>query len=181
MRSPLKNGNVITPFEPAQVAEILSSNSFTLIEKSLRVRSIAPAQFIVHNNGSQSPVDEQNAATAPCRSIIGLSALANNVPDVPRLIVIRPVLTLPVPIAAIILSPPPLATGIPTGRPNIEAAFACNCPIGASAATKDGTTLARSLSGSTAASIPLCHVRRRMSSMPVPEASPHSIARSPVK
>lgn len=65
---------------------------------------------MVQISGNQPPLDEQKVATEDCGLIRGSSANAYKVPEVPRLMVIAPGLILPVPIAPIMLSPPPLAT-----------------------------------------------------------------------
>ena len=50
-------------------------------------------------------------------------------PEVPRLIVTDPSRTLPVPIAPIMLSPPPIDTGSPAGSPNSSAILSLSRPI----------------------------------------------------
>ncbi|MNC68933.1 hypothetical protein D3C75_1195770 [compost metagenome] len=65
---------------------------------------------MVQINGSQPPLEEQNVATAASALTFGCSAKAYTVPDEPRLMVIAPGLMLPVPMAPIMLSPPPLDT-----------------------------------------------------------------------
>ena len=90
-----------------------------------------------------------------------------------------PEATLPVPIAAIMLSPPPAETRTPCGRPS-SSAMAAEMGKLASASTSGGRQAARSRCASVAASNSGDHWRVRTSSQPVPEASPYSIQRSPV-
>jgi hypothetical protein len=87
--------------------------------------------------------------------------------------------TLPVPIAAIMLSPPPAATRTSRGRPSASAMAAAMGKL-ASASTSGGRHCARSRSRSIAASNCGDQRRVRTSSQPVPDASPCSIQYSPV-
>src|SRR5690606_8978621 len=103
--------------EPAPIAPIVWSNVSLVTSSGSFISSVAYVQFMVHSNGSQPPVELQKAAMLPAGSTTGVSEKANRVPDVPRLIVSLPRDTLPVPTAAIMLSPPPGATRMPAGRP----------------------------------------------------------------
>lgn len=179
MRSPLKNGSITRPSAPGFVPSSTVSPSRVEKPNILATFSVATVQFIVQISGSQPPVDEQNAAQPAFSSTTGKSAHANSVPDVPRLIVSTPGATLPVPMAAIMLSPPPAATITPCGRPSSSAIFDA-MPKLASASTNGGRKSARFVSLSVAASISRDHVRVRTSSQPVPDASPYSIQRWPV-
>ena len=95
--------------------------------------------------------------------------------------VTTPGVTLPVPMAPIMLSPPPIATGIPAGNPISCAACADSVPIGPLSNRTSGRHSRRSLSGSIARSIFSDQSRVRMSRNPVPDASPASMQRSPVR
>jgi hypothetical protein len=135
---------------------------------------------MVQISGSQPPVDEQNAAHAPSSSTIGRSAYANKVPEVPRLIASRPSATQPVPIAAIMLSPPPTATFTCSDRPSC-AAVAGAMSNSASGSAMGGRHTPRLRSRSVARSSSFDHCRVRTSSQPVPEASPYSQKYCPVR
>ena len=100
-------------------------------------------------------------------------------PEVPRLIASLPSSTQPVPMAAIMLSPPPTATFAVAGTPKCFATLG-SMSNSASGAAIGGRHAARSRSASVARSRSLDHVRERTSSQPVPEASPHSQKRCPV-
>jgi hypothetical protein len=156
-----------------------ASPSRALKPKVFATASVATVQFIVQINGSQPPLDEQNAAQPPASSTTGCMACANSVPEVPRLMLSTPAATLPVPMAAIMLSPPPAETHTFRGRPNSPAMSGERGKL-ASGPTSGGRHADRSRYASVAASSGLDHWRVRTSSQPVPEASPYSIQRSPV-
>ena len=128
-RSPLKNGRSIRPSEPTGADSAASSNSFTPCSIIVLIVSDATVQFIVHRRGSHVSWDEQNDASLFSLSWKGCEAEAKSVPDVPRLMVTRPSETAPVPIALIILSPPPEATAVLSGSPSSSAAFTVRCPM----------------------------------------------------
>ncbi|MNV20990.1 hypothetical protein D3C71_1119140 [compost metagenome] len=94
-------------------------------------------------------------------------------PDVPRLIARRPWTTQPVPMAAIMLSPPPTATFTVAGKPSAVAVVG-SMSNSASGLARGGRQSARSRSGSVARSRSRDQVRLRTSSQPVPDASPYS-------
>ncbi len=77
---------------------------------SSRMVLVALVRFMVQISGNQPPDDEQNVATDGCALTLPASAKAYTVPDEPRLMVIEPGAMLPVPMAPIMLSPPPLET-----------------------------------------------------------------------
>ncbi len=147
--------------------------------KARATASVATVQFIVQISGNQPPLEEQKAAQPAASSTTGWAAQVNSVPEVPRLMLSTPAATLPVPMAAIMLSPPPAAMRTPRGRPSLSATTRAMGKL-AFALTSCGRHSARSRSGSVAASIAADQSRVRTSSQPVPEASPHSIQRSPV-
>ena len=103
---------------------------------------------------------------------------ANIVPLVPKLIVRLPSSTQPVPIAAIILSPPPVATRVSLLKPNRSAISSFTHPI------IPGLTIFGSLSISDGEIIlhsSIFHVPSLIVIKPVPEASPFSITAMPVR
>lgn len=67
---------------------------------------------MVQISGSQPLLEEQNPAIIAESATTGCSAKVNSVPEVPRLIVVMPGRIFPVPMAAIMLSPPPDATRV---------------------------------------------------------------------
>ena len=181
VRSPLKNGTVTIPFEPGGAEETCVSKFLISVATKFRMSSVLTVQFIVHRSGIQPPVDEQNAAIFPCGSITGWSEQAKMVPEVPRLTVTTPDDTLPVPMALIILSPPPIETGVPSGRANYFATDGSNLPISSFPVRTSGKQSSKSRLGSIADNIFSDHCRVRIFKKPVPEASPASMQRSPVR
>ena len=108
---------VVRPSAPGVDLLRQSSNPSRSISNRFRSSSVAPVQFMVQTSGSQPPVDEQKPANSPsesttvsrknrklCRSS---KAHGNNTRH-----------DVPVPTAAIILSPPPIDTGMFSGKPN---------------------------------------------------------------
>ena len=106
---------------------------------------------------------------------MALSENAKRVPELPRLIVRRPDTTFPVPIAAIILSPPPVDTGIPSGIPYSIETSRSVIPMNLSDFTKGGRYFSSFESGSIAFNRSDDHSRLEMFNIPVPDASPYSI------
>ena len=100
------------------------------------------------------------------------------VPLVPKLAVMTPARVLPVPMAPIILSPPPALTRMPGYKSRVRAVEACNSPASLSLSLTGGILPANS--GSIASSTALDQLRFRTSSKAVPLASPYSITFSPV-
>ena len=103
---------------------------------------------------------------------MGLSEYAYSVPEVPILIVKNPSLTVPVPIAPIILSPPPDDTGIPSGIPSNSAAFLLTVPAFLSEAIR-GASKSYRFSSISEHSL-LDHARFAGLKRAVPDASPAS-------
>ncbi len=99
-------------------------------------------------------------------------------PEVPRLTVTTPGRMLPVPIALIMLSPLPALTSASSARPHSSRRVLRNKPAGRFEERSGGSI--DSNFGSMNFRIGFDHLRVRMSSKPVPEASPYSIWRSPV-
>ena len=95
------------------------------------------------------------------------------VPLVPKLAVMTPARVLPVPMAPIMLSPPPALTRMPGFKSRSFAVEACSVPAGRSLRISCGNLPARS--GSIASIAALDHLRLRTSSNAVPLASPYSI------
>ena len=100
------------------------------------------------------------------------------VPLVPKLAVMTPARVLPVPMAPIILSPPPALTRMPGFKSSNLAVEACSVPAGLSLRISGGRQPASS--GSMASMTALDHLRLRTSSNAVPLASPYSMIFSPV-
>ena len=100
------------------------------------------------------------------------------VPLVPKLAVMTPARVLPVPIAPIMLSPPPALTSTSGCRPSCLAVEACKLPAGWSLEMRGGSLPASS--GSMASIAALDHLRLRTSSRAVPLASPYSMTFCPV-
>src|SRR5271165_3297848 len=99
------------------------------------------------------------------------------VPEVPRLAVTTPGRTLPVPIAPIMLSPPPAEMIGELLRPHFFLRFSRSNPT---ACREDPTGGSFCGSRSSIKSIiGSHHLRVRISSNPVPDASPYSMRRSP--
>ena len=162
---------------PAPISDfaITFSKSSNLIPSEVRRISVPKVQFIVHNSGNQPFVELQNAAMWPLGSITGLSENANTVPELPRLMVALPGVTFPVPIAAIILSPPPVDTGVPSGIPYSIETSRFVTPMNSPTLANGGRYFSILISESTASKSLGDHFRLRTSSMPVPDASPYSI------
>ena len=100
------------------------------------------------------------------------------VPLVPKLAVTVPERVFPVPMAPIMLSPPPALTSTPGFKPSSFAVAAESCPAGWSLEIRRGSFAARS--PPTALSTASDHLRLRTSRIAVPLASPYSITASPV-
>ena len=77
----------------------------------------------------QPPVASQKALRAPCGSWTGWSLRRKIVPEVPSEMAPVPCSMMPAPTAAQALSPPPAATGVPSGRPVSAAASAVTRPV----------------------------------------------------
>ena len=120
---------MIKPELPGGILLISTLNSLRVLFTRSLINSVATVQFIVHKSGSQPPVELQNPAIQPLGSMIGLLEYAYKVPEVPKLIVNFPLVTFPVPIAPIMLSPPPVDTGIPLGNPYFDAKVSDVVPI----------------------------------------------------
>ena len=108
----------------------------------------------------------------------GLSAQAKIVPLVPRLAVTTPGFVFPVPMAAIMLSPPPLLTTIFGESPQSAASKGRSVPARSSEDPSDGSISIRR--GSMASQTFRHQVRARTSINAVPEASPNSMRSAPV-
>jgi hypothetical protein len=76
VRSPLKKGRVITPFDPRGAWLTKPSNPAISVFSMRRANSVVTVQFMVHSRGNQPPLEEQNAAISPAGSITGWSAYA---------------------------------------------------------------------------------------------------------
>src|ERR1035441_6434153 len=100
------------------------------------------------------------------------------VPLVPKLAVMTPARVLPVPMAPIILSPPPALTSTPGFKSRRLAVEACKTPAGRSLRINEGSLPASS--GSIALRAASDHFLLRTSSSAVPLASPYSMVFSPV-
>ena len=72
----------------------------------------------MHSSGSHPPLEPQNGAINPSVSMTGQSECANAVAEVPKLITTTPGAAAPAPMALIMLSPPPAATGVPSTKPD---------------------------------------------------------------
>ena len=160
-RSPLRNGSMVTPSAPigASVASALNCSRSSCNRS--RMAPFALVRFIVQINGNQPPLDEQKVATDGCGLIRGWSAKAYNVPEVPRLMVIAPELIFPVPIAPIMLSPPPLDTMACGFKPRRFASSGRSGPIGLSDSINSGSAASMRPPGSICRKILKSHFRVR--------------------
>ena len=100
-------------------------------------------------------------------------------PLVPKLAVTTPGATLPVPIAPIMLSPPPALTTTSVVSPYFLASSGRSRPAGRCESASGGSQSARW--GSIALIASRDHTRRRTSIRAVPEASPYSMKKFPVR
>ena len=117
----MRYGSSTRPSHPGGVFETMVSSSAWLSPRSSRISSVATVTFMVHTRGSQPLVESQNAAISPPGSTTGASEYAYMVPEVPRLTVTFPGDVFPVPMAPIMLSPPPAETSTSSPRPSSEA------------------------------------------------------------
>jgi len=126
-------------------------------------------------------VASQNGATAPVVSITAVDEYPNTVPLVPRLTTSSPSDTHPAPKALIMLSPLPTLTSAPGGTSpasHPRDASAVTTPIVPSGGTRSGNVdLNR---GSTKLQRFSSNSRVFTSMTPMPDASPRSIASTPV-
>ena len=102
----------------------------------------------VQISGNQPPLLEQKQASAASGLTCGCGAKAYTVPDEPRLMVMSPGSILPVPIAAIMLSPPPLDTTALGFRPSNLAICGRMRPTGWRGSISSGKACSRWPSGS---------------------------------
>ena len=171
--SPLKNGSTKTPSHPGLDFSASASNSFTSRFKSVLISSEATVQFIVQRSGKYPPEEEQNPEMPSAGSATEESVKPYKVPEVPMLIVSVPLFTAPVPIALIMLSPPPEETAAPFGIPSQSAAFFETNPEGSSLAIILGSFFKSD--SSIASQIFFDHFFSFELNKAVPEASPCSI------
>ncbi|CVE87179.1 Uncharacterised protein [Serratia marcescens] len=135
---------------------------------------------MVQINGSHPLVLEQKPAIMSDSAVTGAADQANSVPEVPRLRVRVPASMLPEPMAAIMLSPPPVETRTAGPRPSFSAAAGRTVPMQHSALLSGGRACHRRPLSSMRSTAVLLQRRVRTSNNPVPEASPYSATRSPV-
>ena len=140
-------------------------------------------QFIVHSSGRYPPVASQKGATAPVASMTGVEEYPKTVPLVPKLTTKSPSSTHPAPKALIMLSPLPTETMAPAGiNPSSQ-------ELDASAVTVPSTPLSSgsTMSGNVRLNLGSTNSHRSSrndrvvrSKTPIPDASPGSVAISPV-
>src|ERR1700722_1703889 len=116
VRSPLRKGRKVRPPAPGSVKSRAASMSAKLCPIRATVAVTSFVSFIVQTRGNQPPDEEQNGATLPVGSLGALSLNEYTVDEVPRLNVTLPSRTFPVPIAPIMLSPPPEETTVVDGN-----------------------------------------------------------------
>src|ERR1051326_8856417 len=151
VRSPPRCGKKVRPRAPGGEAARAASICAWSRPNTCAIQSVATVQFNVHTSGSQAPVESQKAAASPRGSTPGSARYANAVPDVPRLTTTGPSHTAPVPIAAIMLSPPPALTGTPDLSPSAVAAVAHTPPASDSESITGGKLACQAPAAASAA------------------------------
>src|SRR5579859_1425634 len=136
---------------------------------------------MVQTRGSHPPEDEQKGATCPVGSDAGCVWKEYTVEEVPRLSVTLPSQTFPVPMAPIMLSPPPAETMHEGAIPNSFAISGRSIPTISSASIRGGSAADNwPLPSSIVSNTSWIQLRERTSKYAVPEASPYSAQIRPV-